>query len=113
MRPAVSIKRDITLALAISGLVFLCALFWGGPFISTASGATKVQTGQSQTQSTTFTGIVVHSDGQFVLNDPTGHTYRLDDAQRAQPFQGQSVKVTGQLDKAAGLIHIEGIAPVV
>ncbi|HEX4029859.1 MAG TPA: hypothetical protein VHX20_05805 [Terracidiphilus sp.] len=37
MRAIHSIKRDLTLALCISALVFVCALAWGHPFFGPAN----------------------------------------------------------------------------
>jgi hypothetical protein len=46
---------------------------------------------------------------QFVLRESSGQIYRLDDPQHAQPFEGKAVKVTGQLDTEAKLIHVQRI----
>jgi hypothetical protein len=35
--------------------------------------------------------------------------YKLDDGERAKPFEGNAVKVTGRLDEEAKLIHVENI----
>jgi len=67
---------------------------------------------QNQKQSTTFTGTISHSGGQYVLRDSSGTTYTLDDSERAKAFDGKAVKVTGQLDQEAKMIHVENIEPV-
>jgi hypothetical protein len=64
---------------------------------------------QDQSSSSTFTGTVVKSGDQFLLKDPSGEVYKLDDSTRAQSFEGKSVKVTGKLDTDAKLIHVETI----
>jgi hypothetical protein len=112
MRPSDLLKRDMTLAVAISALVFMCALAWGRPFISAGSAevpmtAQQVQAQQGQTG--TYTGTVLRNGEQFVLRDAAGQIYRLDDPREAQPFEGKSVKVTGKLDTDARLIHVERI----
>ncbi|MGA7340643.1 MAG: DUF5818 domain-containing protein [Terracidiphilus sp.] len=104
-----SFKRDLVLAISLSALVFLCALAWGKPFISSGSGATPAQAQQSQAQTATFSGTVERDGEQFVLRDSSGKIYRLDDPQRAQPFEGKAVKVTGRLDTEAATIHVERI----
>lgn len=42
----------------------------------------------------------------------SGEVYKLDDTQRAKPFEGKAVKVTGQLDTEAKLIHVDYIEGV-
>jgi uncharacterized protein YdeI (BOF family) len=119
MRPSDLLKRDMTLAVAISALVFMCALAWGRPFISTGSAEVPVQAQQVQAQQVqaqqgqtgTYTGTVLRNGEQFVLRDTAGQIYRLDDPREAQTFENKSVKVTGKLDTEARLIHVERIEP--
>src|SRR5580700_10071518 len=59
---------------------------------------TPDQPAQDQAQSATFTGTIVKDGSAYVLKDSSGSVYKLDDATRAQPFEGKSVKVTGKLD---------------
>jgi hypothetical protein len=77
---------------------------------SPASG--QDQTKQDQAQSTTFTGTITKDGEQYILKDSSGGVFKLDDATRAQPFEGKSVKVTGKLDTDAKLIHVENIEAV-
>ena len=109
MRTADLLKRDMTLAAAISALVFMCALAWGKPFISTGSAEAPVQAQQGQGQTGTYTGTVLRNGEQFVLRDAAGQIYRLDDPREAQTFEGKPVKVTGRLDTEARLIHVQRI----
>jgi uncharacterized protein YdeI (BOF family) len=111
MRPTDFLKRDLTLAVAISALVFMCALAWGKPFVSVGSAEAPVQAQQGQAQTGTFTGTVLRHGEQFVLRDAAGQIYRLDDPRDAQTFEGKAVKVTGKLDAEARLIHVERIEP--
>jgi uncharacterized protein YdeI (BOF family) len=67
------------------------------------------QPDQNQAQTATFTGTVVKNGDQFALRDSSGAVYTLDDSQRAKPFEGKTVKVTGQLDEQAKVIHVENI----
>ncbi|HEY1766883.1 MAG TPA: DUF5818 domain-containing protein [Terracidiphilus sp.] len=110
MRPIHFIKRglfrDLLLGIAASAFVFVCALAWGGPFLSTVANAAPTQT---QGQHATFTGTVMRNGEQFVLRDTSGQIYRLDDPRHAQPFEGKAVKITGSLDAEAHLIHVERI----
>jgi hypothetical protein len=112
MRTIPSLKRDLTLVLSISALVFVCALAWGHPFIGpTASAAVITQTQHSSTQAAIFTGTVLRNGEQFFLRAASGQLYRLDDASHAQHYNGRAVKVTGNLDTEAQLIHVENIEP--
>jgi uncharacterized protein YdeI (BOF family) len=70
------------------------------------------QPDQNKAQSATFTGTVVKNGDQFALRDSSGAVYTLDDSQRAKPFEGKTVKVTGQLDEQAKVIHVESIEGV-
>jgi uncharacterized protein YdeI (BOF family) len=125
-----SIKQDLSAGFGLSALVFTCALAWGSPFVSGSSAAstpvsslTKAQdqpqqaqdqpqqapSQQSQDKSSTFTGTIVHDGGQYLLRDSSGQVYKLDDPDRAKPFEGKTVKVIGHLDMEAKLIHVEKI----
>jgi|CZKZ01.1.fsa_nt_gi hypothetical protein len=128
-----SIKRDLTIGLSVSGLVFACALAWGSPFVATGSGSRAALTqepqqtqppqqqtlpdqaqpqpdqSQSQAQSKVFVGTIVKSGQFYVLHVATGQTYKLDDPESAKPYEGKSAKVTGQLDEQVMLIHVESI----
>ncbi len=120
------IKRDLSIGLAASTLVFACALAFGSPFVGAGSGSKGSQSqdqtqpqpqpqpdqGQAQpqkTESKTFTGTVLKSGSQYVLRDSSGQVYKLDDAESAKPYEGKAVKVTGQLDEQAMLIHVQSI----
>jgi hypothetical protein len=121
-----SIKRDLSVGLSISALLFVCALAWGSPFVGAGSGSRAVQAQESpqqtqprkdqpqqtepqQSESKTFTGTVFKSGEQYVLRDAAGQTYKLDDPESAKPYEGKAVKVTGQLDEQAMLIHVQSI----
>ena len=67
-----------------------------------------------QTQDTlAFTGRVVQEQGQLILKDPvTKMSYRLDSQNKAKPYLGKQVKVTGKLEMKSNTIHIDSIEPV-
>jgi uncharacterized protein YdeI (BOF family) len=115
-----SIKRDLSIGLSASALIFACALAWGSPFVAAGPKATQVQEPQQtqpqpdqaqpqQSKSATFTGTVVKSGNEFSLRDASGQMYKLDNPESAKPYEGKAVKVTGQLDEQAKLIHVESI----
>jgi hypothetical protein len=65
---------------------------------------------QSETQAITFTGTVTKNGETFVLSDPSSKTsYMLDDVRKASQFEGKKVKVTGAVDVANNIIHVETI----
>ena len=105
---------------------------WGTLVFTTPPGAVYAQTQAPQanqpaaTQVTpkahveTLTGVVTKSPGGgFVLEDRDNNnlSYQLDDAnldfrQKLAQFENQKVKVTGVLDAADDLLHVESIQPV-
>jgi DNA/RNA endonuclease YhcR with UshA esterase domain len=67
-------------------------------------------TPQQVNKAVVVTGTIVKSGSDFVLKDTSGTVYKLDAPEKAEPFEGKSVKVTGQLDSAnATLIHVDAI----
>jgi hypothetical protein len=58
-----------------------------------------------------LTGTVQQSGEQFFLRSVSGHVYRLDDPRHAQPYNGRPVRIAGNLDTEAQLIHVEHIDP--
>jgi hypothetical protein len=58
-----------------------------------------------------LTGTVQQSGEQFFLRSVSGHVYRLDGPRHAQPYNGRPVRITGNLDTEAQLIHVEHIDP--
>jgi hypothetical protein len=52
---------------------------------------------------------VVKSGNEFILRASSGQMYKLDNPESAKPYEGKAVKVTGQLDEQAKLIHVESI----
>jgi hypothetical protein len=78
----------------------------------------SAQAGQEQHKSQTFMGTVGKSKGALVLktgyatSDPSAKTtYKLDDQDKAKPYVGKNVKVTGTLDASTNTIHVSDIEP--
>jgi len=76
----------------------------------------QLASGGDQTpQAQTFTGKVVQQEGKYVLLDTSSktapHAYQLDDQDKAKPFDGKDVKVTGTLDVEHNIIHVSDIQP--
>jgi hypothetical protein len=69
---------------------------------------------KTQPEVQTFTGTILKDGDNFVLSDPATKTgYTLDNPKKASVFEGKKVKVTGTLDMASNLIHVETIQGIV
>jgi hypothetical protein len=96
--------------LSLVGFVTLFCLV-AVPIQSAVSAASEFQT---QTQTETFFGTILRNRDNFVLSDSaTKSRYTLDNSKMASRYEGITVKVTGSLDMASNLIHVEAIQPIV
>jgi hypothetical protein len=68
----------------------------------------KSQTATAQS----FTGTISKEVGSFVLQVSTTVVYKLDNQQQVQQYEGQRVRVTGTLDPAINLIHVDKVEPL-
>jgi Protein of unknown function (DUF5818) len=109
--------KGIALTVATLGLVYATVAL---PTASTktftavhrpaGSFAVQDQSNPQQPQAKTFSGTINKSGDQFVLSDEAaGSSYKLDDQQTASKYEGKKVKVTGTLDVANNLIHVQAI----
>ena len=65
---------------------------------------------KDQSDVKTFAGKITKSNGKYVLEDPSvNSSYYLDDVKTAKKFEGKSVVVTGTLDAANKMIHVQKI----
>ena len=100
--------KNITLPLASALLVLSASPMMG----RAATPPTSVQQ-KPETQSKIFSGTIVKNGDTFVLTDAgTKTSYILDDAQKASPYEGKKVKVTGTVDVANNTIHVETIQEI-
>jgi flagellum-specific peptidoglycan hydrolase FlgJ len=60
----------------------------------------------------TFTGTVSKDADNFVLKVSETASYKLDNLQQVQQYEGQRVRVTGTLDQSLNLIHVDRIEPL-
>ncbi|MGA2752741.1 MAG: DUF5818 domain-containing protein [Terracidiphilus sp.] len=111
-----SVKSDLIDFCALCSLTLALALVLGSPFVAAGSALAQEQAqpqqprpDQSQAKTATFTGTVVKDGSDYMLRDSSGSIFKLDDAERAKPFEGKTVKVTGELDEQAKVIHVESI----
>jgi len=79
------------------------------PVIQEPQNPTPSQATPDASKTTTFTGTIVKDGEQYILRDSSGSVYKLDDASRAQSFEGKTVKVTGRLDRDSKIIHVDSI----
>jgi uncharacterized protein YdeI (BOF family) len=112
-----SIKRTLIDFSALVAIVVAFALAWGSPFVAAVrahaqeqeQAQPQQQPDQGQAKTSTFTGTVVKNGDQYMLRDSSGQIFGLDDSDKAKPFEGKTVKVTGQLDEQAKVIHVQDI----
>src|ERR1700722_10749181 len=96
--------------LSLFALVTLFCLM-GGPNQSVLLVALR---SQAQTHAETFFGTILRDGSSFVLSDSaTKSKYALDNPQMASRYEGMTVKVTGTIETAGNLIHVEAIQPAV
>ncbi len=97
---------------SLAGFVTIFSLVTA-PVRSTVPATLPLQT-RAQPEAETFMGTILKNGEQFVLSDSATKTrYMLDDPRKARPFEGKAVKVTGKLDLARNLIHVETIQDIV
>jgi len=67
------------------------------------------QTQQDAQQQTVTGKIATSNDGKYILVDPNGTMYQLDDQHTAKKFAGKMVKVSGTVDTSSNSIHVTEI----
>lgn len=73
-----------------------------------SSASDKSQTASAQS----FTGTVSKEADSFILKVSQSISYKLDNQQQVQQYEGQRVRVTGTLDSSINLIHVEKVEPL-
>ena len=79
------------------------------------SSPSKPGPNETQTQTAApqiFTGTISKDASNFVLKVSAGTSYKLDNQQQVQEFEGRRVRVTGTLDQSLNLIHVDRIEPI-
>lgn len=96
--------------LSVTGaLLFALAV----PKIAPATSLSRMTQQDSQQKTKIFSGTVIKNGDNFVLTDGASKlSYVLDDAQKASPYEGKRVKVTGTVDVASNTIHVESIQEI-
>jgi len=67
--------------------------------------------GQSPTVQT-FTGVISKQADNFLLKISETISYKLDNQQEVQQYEGKRVRVTGTLDASVNLIHVDKVEPL-
>jgi hypothetical protein len=100
--------KNIALPLA-SALLVLSA----HPVMGRAAAQSALLQQKSPRESKIFSGTILKNGDTYVLSDAgTKTSYVLDDAQKASPYEGKKVKVTGTVDAASNTIHVETIQEI-
>jgi len=101
--------------LSLAGLVVLFGLI-APPvqsMVPAAGQADPTSQARAQPEAKTFLGTVLKDGDNFVLSDSaTKSRYKLDDAEKASPYEGRTVTVTGTIEVASNLIHVESIQEI-
>jgi len=70
------------------------------------------QPDQQATKAVVITGTIAKTGSNFTLRDVEGNIYQLDAPDKAAPFEGKFVKVTGALEASAKVIHVDAIEEI-
>ena len=80
------------------------------PSAQTPAAPSSTETSTSPAQ--TFTGTISKEADSFSLKVSDTSSYKLDNQEQVQQYVGQRVRVTGTLDPASNLIHVERVEPM-
>ena len=80
------------------------------PNAQTPAAPSTTETSTSPAQ--TFTGTISKEADSFTLKVSDTSSYKLDNQDQVQQYVGQRVRVTGTLDPASNLIHVERVEPM-
>lgn len=130
-------KRFLLLGISLSIVVLVATQSWehaetesgpdgdGESSIEPASPADPLQTAPAQFEhktipfkplagtTVTFSGKVIRSGSLFALRETAGVLYTLDSEGTAGRFEGEDVRVTGQLDTTTRLLHVNEIQSMI
>jgi Protein of unknown function (DUF5818) len=96
--------------LSLAGVLMICTAI---PKIASASSPPTLMQEQSKQKAKIFSGTIIKSGEKFVLSDAANKlSYMLDDPEKASQFEGKKVKVTGTVDAASNIIHVETIQEI-
>ena len=100
--------KKVLLAVAGALLVFMAV-----PKPASASSPPASLRQQSEQKTKIFSGTILKNGDSYVLSDAANKlAYVLDNAEKASPYEGKKVKVTGTVDVASNTIHVETIQEI-
>ncbi|MGD0832038.1 MAG: DUF5818 domain-containing protein [Terracidiphilus sp.] len=67
------------------------------------------QPSQPATTAVMITGTIVKRGSNLVLRATSGTVYQLDAQEKAEPYMGKSVRITGRLEARTKLLHVQEI----
>lgn len=70
------------------------------------------ESGSQAPTAQTFTGTISKESDSYVLKVSDTTSYKLDNEQQVQPYEGRRVQVTGTLDRSMNLIHVDKVEPL-
>ena len=74
---------------------------------------TALRTQAAPQKTKIFSGTIIKSGEGYVLSDAASKlSFALDDAEQASHYEGKKVKVTGTVDTANNVIHVETIQEI-
>jgi hypothetical protein len=86
--------------------IFLCAVLIAPMAITANAGPQRYEQANAQT----YMGKIDKKEDQYILlNKEKKSSYKLDDATKAEKFNGDDVKVVGTLDASTNMIHVQTI----
>ena len=59
-----------------------------------------------------FVGTIGRESESYILKVSEGISYKLDNQEGVQQYEGKRVRVTGTLDSSANLIHVDKVEPL-
>ncbi|MFZ0394706.1 MAG: DUF5818 domain-containing protein [Terracidiphilus sp.] len=81
------------------------------PGVSGGSGSSLGPLPHSPNVSVTFSGTVVRNGARLALREVAGVLYPLDGTPKAWSFEGANVRVSGKMDLATRMLHVDAIEP--
>jgi hypothetical protein len=86
--------------------IFLCAVFIAPIAITATAAPQRYERENAQS----YTGKIDKKEDQYILlNKDKKSSYKLDDATKAEKFNGDNVTVVGTLDASSNMIHVQSI----
>jgi hypothetical protein len=96
--------------LSATGLLMILPV---APKIETAEPTAAVMQEQPQEKTKIFSGTIIKDRDNFILSYAANKlSYILDDPRKASQFEGKKVKVTGTVDAANNIIHVQTIQEI-